>query len=110
MEEHNLSKDQKILKEISNKLDQLIILTKLNSLDIIKKYKVAIRRDTIAAKILDYSDGSLSYSKLVEKTSKEFGVAEITVMKKISELRDMGFLVTERKGREVYYDKSGLFE
>jgi DNA-binding transcriptional ArsR family regulator len=110
MEEHNLSKDQKILKEISNKLDQLIILTKLNSLDIIKKYKVAIRRDTIAAKILDYSDGSLSYSKLVEKTSKELGVAEITVMKKISELRDMGFLVTERKGREVYYDKSGLFE
>jgi DNA-binding transcriptional ArsR family regulator len=110
MEEHNLSKDQKVLKEISNKLDQLIILTKLNSLDVIKKYKVAIRRDKIAAKILDYSDGSLSYSKLVEKASKELGVAEITVMKKISDLKEMGFLVTERKGREVYYDKSGLFE
>lgn len=64
----------------------------------------------IAAKILDYSDGSLSYSKLVNKVSKELGVAEITVMKKISELKEMGFLVTERKGREVYYGKSGLFE
>jgi DNA-binding transcriptional ArsR family regulator len=108
--ENNLSKDQKILKEISHKLDQLIILTKLNSLDIIKQYKAKIRRDKISAKILDYSDASLSYSKLVEKVSKELGVAEITVMKKISELKEMGFLVTERKGREVYYDKSGLFE
>jgi DNA-binding transcriptional ArsR family regulator len=108
--ENNLSKDQKILKEISHKLDQLIILTKLNSLDIIKQYKAKIRRDKISAKILDYSDASLSYSKLVEKVSKELGVAEITVMKKISELKEMGFLVSERKGREVYYDKSGLFE
>lgn len=108
--ENNLSKEQKILNEISHKLDQLIILTKLNSLDLIKKYKTKIRRDKISAKILDYSDGSLSYSKLVEKVSKELGVAEITVMKKISELKEMGFLITERKGREVIYDKSGLFE
>jgi DNA-binding transcriptional regulator PaaX len=98
------------LKEISHKLDQLIILTKLNSIEIIKQYKAKIRRDKIAAKILDYCDGSLSYSKLVENVAKELGVAEITVRKKISELKDMGFLVTERKGREVYYDKSGLFE
>jgi len=76
----------------------------------IKKYKTKIRRDKISAKILDYSDGSLSYSKLVEKVSKELRVAEITVMKKISEVKEMGFLVTERKGREVLYDKSGLFE
>jgi DNA-binding transcriptional regulator PaaX len=88
----------------------LVILTKLNSLGIIKKYETKIRRDKIAAKILDYSDGSLSYSKLVEKVSKELGVSEVTVRKKIAELKEMGFLVTERKGREVYYDKSGLFE
>lgn len=107
---NKLSKEQKFLKEISHKLDLLIILTKLNSLDIIEQYKTKIRRDKISAKILDYSDGSLSYSKLVEKVSKELGVAEITVMKKISELKEMGFLVTERKGRKVLYDKSGLFE
>ena len=105
-----MSKEREILKEISHKLDQLIILTKLNSLDIIKRYKTKIRGDKVFAKILDYSDGSLNYSKLCEKVSKELGVAEITVMKKVSELKDMGFLVTQRKGRQVYYATSGLFE
>lgn len=105
-----MSKEQEILKEISRKLDQLIILTKLNSLDIIKKYKMKIRGDKVFAKILDYSDGSLSYSELCEKVSKELGVAEITVKRKVSELKEMGFLVAERKGRQVYYNTSGLFE
>jgi len=105
-----MKKELEILKEISNKLDQLIILTKLNSLDIIKKYKIKMRDDRVFAKILDYSDGSLSYSKLCEKVSKELGVAEITVRKKVSELKETGFLVTERKGRQVYYATSGLFE
>ena len=105
-----MKKEQEILKEISHKLDQLIILTKLNSLDIIEKYKVKIRGGRVFAKILNYSDGSLSYSKLCDKVSKELGVAEITVRKKVSELKNMGFLVTERKGRQVYYATSGLFE
>lgn len=105
-----MSKEQEILKEISLKLDQLIILTKLGNLDIIAKYKAKIQGDKVFAKILDYSDGSLSYSELCEKISKELGVAEITVMKKISELKEMGFLVTQRKGKQVYYATSGLFE
>jgi len=105
-----MSKEREILKEISHKLDQLIILTKLNSLDIIKKYKTKMRGDKVFAKILDYSDGSLSYSEMCEKVSNELGVAEITVKRKVSELKEMGFLVTERKGRQVYYASSGLFE
>jgi DNA-binding transcriptional ArsR family regulator len=105
-----MSKDLKVLKEISHKLDQLIILTKLSSLDIIEKYKAKVGGDKVFAKILDYADGSLSYSKLCEKVSKELGVAEITVMKKLSELKEMGFLVTKRRGRQVYYANSGLFE
>jgi len=105
-----MSNEADILKEISQKLDQLIILTKLNSLDVINQYKNKIRGDPISAKILDYSDSSLSYTKIYKTISKELGVAEITVMKKMSELREMGFLVTERKGRKVFYDKSGLFE
>jgi len=106
-----MSKDQnEILKEISQKLDQLIILAKLSNLDIIEKYKIKIRGDKVYAKILDLSDGSLSYSEICEKVSKELGVAEITVMKKVSELREMGFIVTERKGKKVYYARSGLFE
>jgi len=105
-----MSEQLETLKEISRKLDHLIILTKLGNLDIIAEYKSKIRGDKVFGKILDYSDGSLSYSDLCEKVSKELGVAEITVMKKISELKEMGFLVTERRGRKVYYDTSGLFE
>lgn len=98
------------LKEISRKLDQLIILTKLSNLDIITEYKRKIRGDKVFGKILDYSDGSLGYSELSQKIAKELSVAEITVRKKITHLREMGFLVTERKGKKVHYDKSGLFE
>ena len=105
-----MSKEQEILKEISHKLDQLIILTKLSNLQIIEKYKSKVRGDKVFAKILDCSDGSLDYSELCEKVAKELGVAEITVMKKVSELKEMGFLITERKGRKVYYVTSGLFE
>lgn len=36
-------------------------------------------------------------------------VAEITVKKKISTLREIEFLITRREGREVYYENSGLF-
>lgn len=105
-----MSKELETLREISRKLDQLIILTKLSNLDIIAEYKAKIRGDKVFRKILDYSDGSLSYSDLCEKISKELGVAEITVRKKVSELKEMGFLVTERRGRKVYYDTSELFE
>ena len=105
-----MSEQLETLKEISRKLDQLIILAKLGNLDIIAEYKSKIRGDKVFGKILDFCDGSLSYSDLCEKVSKELGVAEITVMKKISELKEMGFLITERRGRKVYYDTSGLFE
>jgi DNA-binding transcriptional ArsR family regulator len=105
-----MSSEQKILEEISRKLDQLIILTKLSNLEIIAKYKATVQGDKVFAKILEYSNGSLSYSELSEKISKELGVAEITVKKKLSSLKEMGFLVSERKGNQVYYTTSGIFE
>lgn len=105
-----MNNEQKILEEISRKLDQLIILTKLSNLEIIAKYKVTVHGDKVFARILEYSDGSLSYSEISEKVSKELGVAEITVKRKLSELKEMGFLITERKGNQVYYTTSGLFE
>lgn len=104
-----MSEQLEVLKEISRKLDQLIILTRLSSREILDKYKANVRGDKVFERILDYSNGSLNYSELYEKISKELNVAEITVMKKISELKEMGFLVTERKGRKVYYATSGLF-
>jgi len=105
-----MSEQLDTLREISRKLDQLIILTKLSNLEILAEHKAKIRGDKVFKKILDYSDGSLAFSELCEKIAEELGVAEITVMKKISQLKEMGFLVTERRGRKVHYDTSGLFE
>ena len=106
MNEENL----KILKEISHKLDQLIILGKLTNKSVLEEFKREIRKDPISSRILEYADGSLTYSSLSKKVAEEMKVAEITVKKKISTLKEMGFLVSRREGREVYYESSGLFE
>ena len=40
----------------------------------------------------------------------ETGAAEITVKRKIARLKEMGFLMSRRKGREVYYENTGLMK
>lgn len=105
-----MSKEPELLKEISHKLDVLIILAKLSNLKVIADYRKKVLGDKVFAKVLEYSDGSVSYSQLSEKISKELNVAEITVKRKVSDLKDMGFLLTERRGKQVYYIESGLFE
>lgn len=105
-----MSNELDTLKEISRKLDQLIILTKLSNREIIGEYRTKIQGDKIFARILVYSDGSLSYSDMCKKVSDELSVAEITVKKKVADLKEMGVLVTERRGKQVYYNQSELFE
>lgn len=104
------SSELDFLKDISHKLDQLIILTKLSNREIIAKYKTRIEGDKVYAGIMNFSDGSLTYSDICKKVSVELNVAEITVKKKVAELKEMGFLVSERRGKQVYYLQSGLFE
>jgi len=103
-------KNTKILQEISRKLDQLIILGKLTNRSLLEDFKKEVTRDPIYSKILEYADGSLSYSALAKKVAEDTESAEITVKLKISRLKEMGLLVSIRKGREVYYRNSGLFE
>lgn len=102
--------DVEILKEISNKLDQLIALWKLDNWESLKKFEKEIKRDKVYARILKYADGSLSYSELVKKVSKDAEVAEITVKQKLSVLKDRKILITKRSGRTVFYENSGLLE
>ena len=100
----------KVLRDISRKLDHLIILMKLSNQRVLEEFKKKIERDKIVLKILENADGSLSYSAMSKKVSEDLGVAEITVKKKISELKEMGILMSVRKGKEVYYENSGLLE
>ena len=97
-----------ILKEISRKLDQLIVLSKLNSQKIIGEFRDQIEKDKVSLRILELTSTPLSYSELSKKVADEMNVAEITVKKKISSLRAFGLLIATREGREVYYENSGL--
>jgi DNA-binding transcriptional ArsR family regulator len=100
----------KVLRDISKKLDQLIILMKLSNKATLEDVRKKIERDKIVLKILESADGSLSYSTMSKKISEDLGVAEITVKKKISELKELGILMSVRRGKEVYYESTGLLE
>ena len=100
----------KLLKDISRKLDQLILLMKLSNRTTLENIKKKIERDKVALKILECADGSLSYSVISKKVSEELGVAEITVKKKLAELKEMGALMPVRRGKEVYYESTGLID
>jgi biotin operon repressor len=105
-----MSQDNEKLVEISRKIDQLIILLKLSNRAILNEYKKQIELDKVYTRILEIADSSLSYTDIAKKLHDDLGVAEITVKKKIAELRSMGFLIAIRKGREVYYENSGLLD
>jgi len=105
-----MSQESNQLAEISRKLSQLIVLLKLSNRATLEDYKRQLERDKVYTRILEISDGTLSYSGISKKLSEELGVADITVKKKIAELKAMGLLIASRKGREVYYENSGLLD
>ena len=62
-----MSEEIELLREISRKLSQLIVLTKLSCSKLIEDNKKEIRKDEVSRLILDLADGSLSSSQLKEK-------------------------------------------
>jgi len=99
-----------LLKEISKKLDHLVILMKLTNRAVLEDFKKKLERDKVALKILESADGSSTYSDLSKKVATDLGVAEITVKKKISDMKELGILTVTRKGKEAYYENSGLLD
>mgnify|MGYP005648026253 CR=1 FL=1 len=100
----------RLLREISCKLDQLILLLKLSNKEKLEAFRIEIEKDAIFRRILEVADGTLSYSNLVRKVSEDTGTSEITVKRKISSLKDWGLLKARREGKEVYYENSGLLD
>jgi len=105
-----LKSEKEILLDISKKLGNLIILTKLNNRETLQKTKEVIQNDKVFSNLLDLADGSLSYSELCKQVAKKAKVSERTVKRKILELKEMGALDQKRDGHEVYYENSGLFD
>jgi DNA-binding transcriptional ArsR family regulator len=108
---NNMSKHtNETLSEISEKLDMLIALMKISNQDAIKLYRQQISKDNVCSRIMEKLEEPLTYGVLSKQVAEELAVAEITVKKKISDLKDAGLLKTVRKGREVLYEKSGLVD
>ena len=102
--------EKKILAEILEKLQNIELLLKIGNREVIDKFQGEIKKDRISKRILDLANGTLSYSDLAKAVAQDEDVAEITVKKKISNLKSNGFLFTKRKGNAVYYEKSDLFD
>jgi len=100
----------KSVQELSKKMNLLIAIYKICNRSALNEFKKELRRDKVFTKIIEFADGDITYSILVKRVSDDTGVAEITVKKKISELKEMGVLTTRRDGKETYYDKSGVVE
>ncbi len=105
-----MSEQVRLLKEISRKLSQLIVLTKLSNFEAIEDTKIEIKKDKVSKIILDLADGSFSSSQLTEKVVAQTKVSEKTVQRRISALLKKGALNSVRKRKEIYYENSGLYD
>ena len=99
-----------LLKEISRKLGQLIVLFKMTNQEKIDETRKEIKKDKVARAILEIADGSLSVKSLKKKVIKSTEVSEKTVRRRIYELVDKGALIVNKKGKENYYENSGLYD
>jgi len=104
------SEETHIFVEISRKLDSIITLLMLSNMDEFKKAKEELTKDKVAQSIISKANGAISYSDLSKEVAKELQAAEITVRRKISDLKSIGVIIGSRKGREVFYQVSPLFE
>ncbi len=105
-----MSNDETIFREISEKLDSIIILLKLSNLDKLTNFKDQISKDKVYVKILELCNRKRNYSEIAKKTSEDLGVAEITVKKKISELTKYGIISITKSGKESFYNNTGLLD
>ena len=105
-----MSHEIEVLREISGKLSQLIILTRLSNSKIIAEAKEELKKDPEATALLKLANGSLNYSQIVDKVAKKTKKSKITVKRRIADLLEKGALIAIRKGNETYCENSGLYD
>ena len=96
------------LKRMNSRLDQILSLLKIANKKALDEARSALQSDKTAAKILELCAQPISYMELAKQVAAQTGVAEVTVKRRISELKDSGVLLSERQGKEVLYVESGL--
>lgn len=98
-----------VLKSIDFKLDQLILLMKMSNRQELNETKRQLQQDRQYASILEICAQPTAYGDIVNQVVPATGISERTAKSKIAQLRELGVLVSSRRGREVYYVDSGLF-
>jgi len=106
----DVSDKEVTLKDVVDKLIELIALHKAIYREKLKEIKKQIIGDDVSRTILELADGSREYSSIVEESSKLTGKSERTVQRRISELLEIGAIRPIRKGRKVYYVTTGLYD
>jgi predicted transcriptional regulator len=56
------------------------------------------------------ADGFLTSSQIKEKVAAQTKVSEKTVERRTNELVEKGVLIAMKRGKEVYYSNSGLYD
>lgn len=98
-----------VLQEISEKLSQLLTLTRLANSQAIADFKKEIEEDAIFQAILDFADETLSSSELKTKVNEKTKASEPTIKRRIAILMEKGALYAKKKGSEIYYGDTGLY-
>lgn len=98
------------LKEISKKLSQLIILTRLSNSKFLDEFKLEIKKDPVYQSILNLANGSLTAAQLKDKAIEATKSSKATVERRIADLVEKGALNITKKRNETYYENSGLYE
>lgn len=105
-----MATELELLQNISDKLNQLIILTRLGNSKAIADFKVEISKDAVFQAILDLADGTLSSAEIKEKVKEATKVSEGTIKNRIAVLMEKGGLTAVRQGKEIYYKNTGLYD
>ena len=105
-----MTEEVELLKDISRKLSQLIMLTKLLNYAVIRDVKKEIGEDEVSRRILELADGSLGSAQLKQEVKTLTNVSDSTIERRITLLVEKGALASSRRGREVYYENYGLYD
>ncbi|HZS30346.1 MAG TPA: hypothetical protein VFA37_03750 [Gaiellaceae bacterium] len=93
---------------ISQKLDQLIVITKLAQWSAIAKTQTEVRSDKINAAILDASTGWVRAGKMQAAVAKKTKSSTRTVRERIADLVAMDALEKRGGGPTMEYKACGL--
>jgi hypothetical protein len=92
-----------VLQEISEKLSQLLTLTRMANSQVIADFKKEIKKDPLLELILNLADDTLAASKLKAKIKENMKVSDDTIERRIAVLMEKGALYVKKRGNGLLW-------